>query len=93
MDQLAPKKSRKKKEVGRKKQGVLHGYFLWLFENYGRSYGVSEGNTLELIVTDWSKAREEELAKLGLSLKEYRRATGGGDIVDFQEHRVTKDGS
>jgi hypothetical protein len=79
------KAEKKRTDPGEKVQGVLHGYYLWVFGKYRQLYGLSESKIFEDIVTAWCKTNKDELESLGLSLREFNRELGNGDVVQFRD--------
>lgn len=81
-----PKKSRKSRNnAGKKVQGVLHGYNLWLFRKYQQKFALSESLTFERIVSEWAEAKGSYLSTLKLSVRDFQGETGGGKLLDFPD--------
>lgn len=82
---MASNNKKKRADPGEKIQGVLHGYYLWVFTKYRNFYGLSESKVFEDIVAAWCKTNKADLDALGLSLRDFRREAGDGDVVEFRE--------
>lgn len=74
-----------RRNVGKKVQGVLHGYHLWVFLKYKQNFDLSESLTFEKIVSEWAEAKGVYLSSLNLSVRDFQSQTGGAKVLGFPD--------